>query len=202
MSSQRTRNFSTVVYPESVREDWLRRLDDQHIEAFVSPLHSEDVNPDRMQNGEFEKKKPHYHVVLMFQGVKTRDQVKELLDYICGSGYAGIEIIQSIRGYARYLCHLDNPEKYQYDTSQVMSFGGADYFGIIGLPIDKYTVVGDMMDFCNNEDIYSLAKLCFYAKAYRPDWYRSLCDNSAFIMSQFLKSLYWDKTNVDFSLDD
>ena len=200
MSSQRTRNFATIVYPDSAREDWLRILDSEHIQSFVSPLHNMDVNPERMINGEFELKKPHFHLMLMFEGVKTVDQVRDILDRVCGS-YAGVEIVNSTRGMARYLCHLDNPEKYQYDTSQVQSFGGADYFGIIGLPIDKYSAISDMMDFCVAEEIYSLAKLLRYSKEYRPDWFRSLCDNSAYVMTQFLKSYYWE-SHDDFSSSD
>lgn len=202
MGSQRTRNYYTVVYPESAPMDWLRRLDDEHIQAFVSPLHQFDVNPDRMVDGAPEPKKPHYHLMLMFEGVKTKDQVKEILDRVCGDGYAGIDVINSFRGYARYLCHLDNPEKYQYSVDEVLSFSGADYLSAIGLPIDKYSVVGDMMDFCSSEKVYSFGQLMRYAKLYRVDWFRSLCDNTAYVMTQYLKSIYWEDNNYPESFQD
>ena len=41
----RTRNFATVVYPESAPADWMERLDQYHIAALVSPLHDKDKNP-------------------------------------------------------------------------------------------------------------------------------------------------------------
>lgn len=52
----------------------------------------------------------------MFDGVKTIEQAKDLFEQIGG---VGCEKVNSIRGYARYLCHLDNPEKAQYDQGAV-----------------------------------------------------------------------------------
>lgn len=96
----RTRNFATVVYPESASGDWMEKLADLKIKAFVSPLHDKDKNPDG------EPKKAHYHVILMFDSVKSVEQVKEITDEIGG---VGVEKINSLRGYARYLIHADNP---------------------------------------------------------------------------------------------
>ena len=61
----RMRNFATVIYPESAVEGWMEKLQSFHVEALVSPLHDRDVNPTG------EKKKPHYHVLVMYQGKKT-----------------------------------------------------------------------------------------------------------------------------------
>ena len=60
----RTRNFATVVYPDSAPADWKEKLDQLHVAAFISPLHDKDINP----NGE--PKKAHYHVLVMFEGQK------------------------------------------------------------------------------------------------------------------------------------
>lgn len=55
----RTRNFATIVYPESANPGWKEILRDLHIPAFISPLHDMDCNPDG------ELKKPHHHVIFM-----------------------------------------------------------------------------------------------------------------------------------------
>ena len=39
MGASRFRNFATIVYPESAPEGWLDILDEECVEAFVSPLH-------------------------------------------------------------------------------------------------------------------------------------------------------------------
>lgn len=178
----RTRNFATVVYPESAPDGWQEILSQQFVPAFISPLHDKDVNPTG------EPKKPHYHVVLMFDGVKTREQAQDIISKING---VGCEVIQSIRGYARYLCHLDNPEKAQYKQEDVRSLCGADYPGTIGLVTDKYKAIGEMIDFCEDNGIYSYSELLKYCRMERFDWFRVLCDNGTVVMKEYLKSKSW-----------
>ena len=181
-TTSRTRNFATVVYPESAPSNWLDILAEQFVPAFVSPLHDKDINPTG------EAKKPHYHVIIMFDGVKTREQAENIFSKING---VGCEIIQSIRGYARYLCHLDNPDKAQYKQDEVICFCGADYVSTIGLAIDKYKSIGEMIDFCEEYNIISYSELLKYCRMHRFDWFRILCDNGTVVMKEYLKSRYW-----------
>lgn len=185
----RYRNFGTFVYPESAPDNWIDIISDWHVPCFISPLHDKDVDPVLNQ-----PKKPHYHVMVMFEGKKSMDQVRKIFADICG---VGCEVVNSIRGYARYLCHMDNPEKAQYSTEDVRAFAGADYLSICSLATDKYKAIGDMMDFCNLECIFSFSYLCRYAKEYRYDWYRILCDSGAFIMKEYLKGLKWEIDNCE-----
>ncbi len=181
-AAKRTRNFATVVYPESAPEGWQDILVEQFVPSFISPLHNEDINPTG------ETKKEHYHVVIMFDSVKTCEQAKEIFERIGG---VGCEVVQSLRGYARYLCHLDNPEKHQYKIEDVRCLCGADYTSTIGLATDKYKAVGEIIDFCIEEHIVSYAQLLIYARNERYDWFRVLCDNGTVVVKEFLKSLEW-----------
>ena len=178
----RTRNFATVVYPESAPENWMEILTDQFVPAFISPLHNQDINPTG------ENKKDHYHVIIMFDSVKTEDQARQVFELIGG---VGCEIVQSIRGYSRYLCHLDNPEKYQYDPQKVRSLCGADYTSVIGLVTDKYKAIGEMIDFCECNDVISYSQLLIYCRMERFDWFRVLCDNGTVVIKEYLKSRSW-----------
>lgn len=178
----RTRNFATVVYPESAPENWLDTLSDFMVPCFISPLHDRDMNP---QN---EPKKPHHHVLLMFDSVKTADQAREVFDAIGG---VGCERVQSLRGYARYLCHLDNPEKAQYKTDAVKALCGADYVGTINLVTDKYVAIKEMMEFCEDNGIVNFAQLMKIARETNDGWFRVLCDSGTIVMKEHLKSLAW-----------
>jgi hypothetical protein len=164
----RCRNFATIVYPESAPCDWIQILSQQFIPTFISPLHDKDINPTG------EEKKPHYHVILMYEGKKSIEQVSSVFELING---IGVEKVNSIRGYARYLCHLDNPEKAQYNIDDVKSICGADYSGVIGLAIDKYKAIREMIEFCNDNCVSSYSKLLEYCADNRFDWFRVLCDN-------------------------
>ena len=179
----RCRTFATVVYPESAPDGWQDILARHCVPSFISPLHDKDINPTG------EPKKPHYHVMVMFEGKKSEDQVKEIFLSIGG---VGVERVKSTRGYARYLCHLDNPEKAQYEPSEVRCIA-SDYIGTIGLAIDKYTAISEMQDFCEQYNVMSFYALAKYAKSHRPDWHRILCDCGSVFMREYLQSRKWSK---------
>lgn len=179
---KRARNFATVVYPESAPEDWLNTLAEAKTPVFVSPLHEFDKNPTG------EDKKPHFHVLVAYEGKKSMAQAREFFQTFGG---VGVEVVQSLRGYARYLCHLDNPEKHQYSPDKVLCFGGADYISTIGLPIDKYKSIREMMEWCDDNNVVSYAELITYAREDRFDWFRILCDSGTVVMKEYLKSKVW-----------
>lgn len=178
----RTRNYATVVYPDSASENWIDIVAESKIPIFVSPLHDQDLNP----NGE--KKKAHYHVMIMFESVKTKEQAEELIKTFSG---VGCEVINSVRGYARYLCHLDNPEKHQYSIDDVKAFGGADYIHAIGTAADKAKACREMIQWIEENDIVSYRDLMSYASINRSDWFDALITNSSMAMIEYIKSRYW-----------
>lgn len=165
----RTRVFAIVVYPDSAPDDWQERLTQEHVSALISPLHDRDVNPDGMQ------KKPHYHVLIMFDSVKTQAQVDALWDRVLGdTRVKHYETVNSTRGYARYLCHLDNPEKAQYEKDDVISLGGVDYEELIQLGSDDRSTLrmvfayieehgiryyDELIDACIENDLQSMFAL-------------------------------------------
>ena len=193
METKRTRNYATVVYPESAPEDWEEKLVQQFVPAFISPLHDKDLNPTG------DTKKPHYHVIIMFDSVKTVDQALEVFNIIGG---VGCEVVKSIRGYSRYLCHLDNPEKAQYNIDDVRQLCGADYNDVIALACDRRASISEMMDFCDTYNVNSLYLLMNYARQFRPDWHKFLVDNAAVTMSLYLKSRKWSVDSGELSIVD
>lgn len=111
----RFRNWTFLVYPESVIENWIDVINDLHIQWAYSPLHDKDTNPTG------ENKKPHYHVLLSFEGKKSYDQILEITQSVNGTVPQKVE---SLRGLTRYFAHLDNPEKYQYCMEDIRCYGG------------------------------------------------------------------------------
>lgn len=178
----RTRNYATVVYPESAPENWQQIISESKIPMFVSPIHDQDLNPTG------EKKKPHYHVIIMFESVKTKEQAEELIKSFGG---VGCEVVNSLRGYARYMTHMDNPEKHQYNMDDVKSYGGADYIHAIGTAADKAKACREMITWIEENDIVSYRDLMEYASVNRSDWFDALINNSSMAMIEYIKSRYW-----------
>ena len=179
----RSKNWATIVYPDSAPENWLQILGELKMELFISPLHDKDELPDGTQ------KKPHYHVLFMFSSMKTLEQAQEFFNMVCGVGY---EKVATVRGYGRYLCHLDNPEKALYDTADVMSFGGADYFSVINLVTDKYVTLAEILDFCDDNGIYIYSQLIRWCRCNKFEWFRCLCDGGSFMVKEYLKSAEYE----------
>jgi len=195
----RTRNWTFLIYPTkeqlvdiksnydgsggygSAPDNWRDIIDNFHIQWIESPLHDADVNDD---GGE---KKPHWHILLMFESVKDYKQVKELTDKL----NAPIpQKCNGVKGLVRYMAHLDNPGKQQYSTSLIIGHGGADVAELLKpSSSERYQLIGEMMDFVQIQGIIEMEDLLMYARTERfDDWFPLLCDNSAYIMGALLKS--------------
>lgn len=183
ITDDRSRVFASVIYPESAPTDWRERLTQWHVAAVVSPLHDKDVNPDGAI------KKPHHHVLLLFDGKKSVEQLKPLLDSI---GAVGKENIISTRGYARYLCHLDNPEKAQYSTADVTCYGGAEYQVLINSPSDDLKALISVFEFVRKNQIRSLSHLIDYCIKYNTEWLMMITRDKAYIIDKYIKSAAWE----------
>lgn len=180
---QRKRNFACVLYEESVPPDFREIINSWHVPCFLSPYHDKDVNPTG------ECKKPHWHLLLTFDNVKSREQAKALFDQVDG---VGCEVVESVRGYARYLCHLDNPEKAQYSLNDVVSFSGADYQNIILLETDKVKLIAEMEAFIDANQIYSYREFKTYCRLHNYTWFRALSINCSTVILYFIKSKQWE----------
>lgn len=99
--------------------------------------------------------------------------------------------VNSVRGMVRYFAHLDNPEKYQYPVDQIIGHGGMDVQDLLRLSASaRYACIRKMMIYCRENDITEFYELMDIAmEQHFEDWFPLLCDNSAYIISQYLKSL-------------
>lgn len=126
MASVKARNWLAVMYPESLPADWIEQLQQTGLEIAISPLHDKDVwteedeekNPD---NKAGTPKKPHYHVILCYQGPATFASVKAITDALHQPAPKKCE---SVKGNYDYLTHKNRPEKAQYDKADVQHLNG------------------------------------------------------------------------------
>lgn len=187
---KRYRNWGAVVYPESAPEGWQDILKSLKIDGFISPLHDKDVNPTTGA-----PKKAHYHVLLMFPTMKTFSQASEVWQQI-GAVPDRISV-QSVRGNARYLVHLDNPEKFQYDKRDIVQLGGADWEAVTHLPTDDYEAVKSMCAFIRANQIYSFSQFFDICVSKYDDWANMLIKGGVLgIVKEYIRSCYWEDTNA------
>lgn len=155
MRNVKKRYWAMVLYPESAPNNWREKLQDSGIQCAISPLHDKDINADNTP------KKPHYHIILCYEGPTTYKNVNSL----CESLNQPIpQPLEQLRGYYRYLVHKDNPEKYQYDETGITTINGFD--------------VSNFLDLTNSQIIAILKQLTVF-----------IDDNNIFEYSDLIKML-------------
>lgn len=126
---ERFRCWMLIFYPDSAPADWPDLLSDLHLPIWVSPLHDRDAwtaadertDPKRKEGT---PKKPHYHLVAQYPEKVSRKQFLD--DFGCLNGPENVKVPKSLISMVRYLPHLDDPDKAQYNREDVRTFGGAD----------------------------------------------------------------------------
>lgn len=177
----RTRTWTFVLYEDSSPENWVDILDEEHIEWIESPWHDKDINA----NGE--KKKKHKHILLLFQGKKSYEQIKDITDKL----NAPIpQRCHNAKSMVRYMAHLDNPEKAQYCSSDIKGHGGVDVAEMLRpCSSERYTLIKEMMSFCRENRVIEFQDLLDYAMEERfDDWFPLLCDSCSYVLGQYIKS--------------
>ena len=173
MATRRTRTWATVVYPESCVDKWQEVLAGECVPAIISPLHDKDINPDRTP------KKPHWHVMFMYAGPKSQQQVSDL----CGKIGAILPIpIQDARSMARYFVHKDNPSKYQYDEKDIVCLSGADYYELTLTSKDRYDTLSEIITYLKDKKVLyynDLLDYCLDSDNIR--WFKVCCDNTVLL---------------------
>lgn len=150
------RLWACVGYPESLPTDWIEKLTETGLQIAISPLHDKDLDPTG------EEKKPHYHIIFVYEGPTTYNHVKEL----CSSLNMTIPIkLESLRGMYRYHIHIDNPDKYQYNDNERILLNGFDKGSVDNLTetqIDVYQ--NELIDFIVDNNIFEYSQLILQLK--------------------------------------
>lgn len=180
--SNRTRNWTSILYPESAAENWEAILREQHINFMISPLHDKDISADGSP------KKAHYHICLCFISVKTQEQAQKVFNLI---GAINCQPINDIRMMARYLCHLDDYEKAQYNTSDVKTYG-LDYSDLIKSSSDEWTNMRLIEEIIDTQNFVSYRRLCAYLRDNHFELYKTLSTHT-YHFSAYLKSIVWER---------
>ena len=191
----RTRNWTGILYPDSAPDNWREIIKNEIIvPIYVSPLHHGWTGSELDED-----KKDHYHVVIAFDGPKTKEQAVEILSMF---GVVMVKKVESMRGICRYLCHLDDPDKEQFGEnylSKITVYHTSidEYFTICEMSEDRLDCISQMLDFIDEQNIVSFYELLTYAKYNNRSWFKSLSTNSAYVISCALKSRRYDIAHSD-----
>lgn len=186
----RARVWALIVYPESAPKNWRDILDGYHVPWIESPLHDKDKNPDGTT------KKPHWHIMLKFEGKKSYQQVKEIADSI----KAPIpQKVASPVGQVRYMIHMDNPEKYQYKREDIIAHSGADVDGYFEVSATaKNRILWEMMNYIIKNKVTSYAQFMVYIQSTgNRDWFDIAVNRNTLALKTLIDSNFQDFKRQD-----
>lgn len=170
----RSRTWAITLYPDSLPDNWLETVRSFGVPVLISPLHDRDVwlpedALDDVSRVPGEPKKAHLHLLWKFNSEKSFSQVCELLKDL-NVVYA--ERVSSYRQYARYLCHLDDPHKFQYPPADVVCINKADYSTIAAdsLSTARFIATRPVLDFCRDNCVWDWQELVDYCFTKRQEW--------------------------------
>ena len=144
--------MNAIVYPDSTEYDCnqiFKILPNLGCEWFAA-LHDKDVKPDGTP------KKPHYHIIMRFEGTKDFSVVARDL----GLTENDIEKSKSFKYGVRYLIHMDSPEKARYDKSVIFGSGQPEPYLVSNN--DQKGIL--LMDAIYSGQVYSIHQLYSLAK--------------------------------------
>lgn len=211
------RVWAFVLYPDSCIDyiEMVHRLERLCVPLAISPLHIPAKNT-KQEN----EKKNHYHVLMYFDGQKKEKDLKKLIDFetsrynqkyfdwtlLCDKDnlYKKVAVypfflkVNSIRSYTRYLLHLDNEEKQQFNDYKVCTFvrddeqkynhlvllngfNIKDYLTSLNVSPDK-----QILDIVNDENFKSINELMKYLIYNNNDFLLSYIKKNINYVSRFL----------------
>lgn len=184
------RDWTFIVYPESAPKNWRDILDKTHMKWIESPLHNKDTNPDGTI------KKAHWHIMLSADGPITEKQVNEIIKSLnctipqkVGSGV----------GMVRYMCHMDNPEKYQYPVTDIIGHGGADVASYFKMTqTSRLSIMKDIVQYIYENNVDNYADFLMYCITERDndDWFEVAIDHNTLAINKVLDGV-WQRNHYD-----
>lgn len=197
-----------IAYPESVVEHWVEKLRNIGAELAISPLHDKDVwshdSPARIDEdtGEVieelgsryragERKKAHWHFILKFpRKVGFRDVNNLIRPITCGPY---LQKCYALKGAYEYFIHLNHPERYQYDKSEIQKYNN---FIVEPTRSDMMYMLQDILETIRNNEFDTLtAVVDFYIEM--PECLYAI-KNGAYMVQKLIDE-NWRKHNPNYA---
>ena len=186
------RYWKCVFYPESLPNEWLDFMRNTDLPFCVGPLHDKDINED--QDGTL--KKAHYHIIIAYNNTTTWKNVKES---ICDAlGQPRPMPSDNIKLAYRYLSHLDNPEKYQYDENDIKCYNGFNIHDYIQLSSDEVKrLMNETTQLIRENGITEYSDLIFSLMDNEMFEHLTIAQNHTIYFNALIRSLRHSKTTFD-----
>jgi len=159
MSKEKSRYFTFLIYPESVENDWVEKLELLGVPIAISPLHDKDLSKVEGQT----YKKAHYHIIYIAKNPVTADSVRKKVKGTLGDkSVALVQIIQrSIENMYLYLTHESKDavakNKHKYDKKDIQLLNNFDIDRYVTIDVEEKEELFDVV--CDLIEEYGIANM-------------------------------------------
>lgn len=186
---QRRTNWMLVFYEDQCPE-WRDELDELGMRTLVSPSHDADewTARDEKKNPKHKAgtlKEPHRHLLAMYDNPVSYDQVVKDFAFLKSKN---VKYVKSLPAMARYLTHMDSPDKAQYDPEGVCEFGGADWRDLCATTSDKHLALREMRAFIRENNIVDFYLFWDWCDEHNDEWSRLLDDSCCYAIEHYMRS--------------
>lgn len=181
----KARNFTFIIYPESIPEDWKSLLEKIDIPMAISPLHDKDETERKdltedeqkiIEDGGKVYKKPHYHVLYVAKNAVTLESVRNKIKRALGNkALSHVEIVDGIESVYKYLTHESKDaikkNKHKYDSQDIIHLNDFDIERYIFLDeSQKRSLKNDLLSIVKNEHIVNVIDLMSFLDIYGEEY--------------------------------
>lgn len=188
------RNWMGVVWEDQLDPKFLDNFIEQGIRGFAI-RHDQDT----LDNGTV--KKPHWHILSVFSGAKSYNQMLDLYKRCCGDKAVNtVQFRDDIGGAARYLCHLGYPDKHEYKPDEVICINGTDYVEAVTQLSDLRIYDMQIKKFISEHHIKYFNVLSDYGTFVNQEW-KTCIDGRAVFWVKYLASYAMSCTDTSIDPD-
>ena len=183
----KARNFTFIIYPESIPEDWELYLEKLDVPMAISPLHDKDETERKIEdltedeqviinNGGKVYKKPHYHVLYIAKNPVTKESVRNKIKRALGDkALSHIEIVDGVESVYKYLTHESKDairkNKHKYNSEDIIHLNDFDIERYIFLDeSQKRTLKNDLLTIVKTKHIVNVIDLMSFLDMYGEEY--------------------------------
>ena len=182
MTIEKDRYWTFLIYLDSAPKNWRDILQETGLQIAISPLHDKDIT----DVGEL--KKPHYHVILCFNGPTTYSKVCSITESL---NSPIPKRILSVIGMYRYFTHKDNPEKYQYNEEDITTLNGFDIEDRTGMTTSQTIAIKrQIQKIINDNKIRYYCDLIDYINDNLSNDFYLVASNNTLFFNTYISSRY------------
>lgn len=173
MSKEKARYFTFLLYPESIPEDWVERLELLGVPIAISPIHDRDLSKVEGQK----YKKAHYHVIYVAKNPVTAESVRIKVKRCLGDKSVAMVkiVVTSMENMYLYLTHESKDavakNKVKYSRKDIRLINNFDIDRYITLDVeDKDDMLNEVCDLIDEHDLANMRELRRFVKLHGSEY--------------------------------